>query len=112
MDNTQSSEVVAAAQAAGVHENIVEFPKGYETRVGERGVTLSGGQKQRVSIARALIKKPEIMIFDDCLSAVDTETEEIILKNIKAATQGVSSLIIAHRISSVKHCDQIVCLED
>ena len=112
MDNTESSEVIAAAQSAGVHENIVEFPKGYETRVGERGVTLSGGQKQRVSIARALIKKPEIMIFDDCLSAVDTETEEIILKNIKAATQDVSSLIIAHRISSVKHCDQIVCLED
>ena len=73
---------------------------------------LSGGQKQRVSIARALIKKPEIMVFDDCLSAVDTETEEIILRNIKAATQDVSSLIVAHRISSVKHCDQIICLED
>ena len=112
MDHTESNDVVAAAQSAGVHENIVEFPEGYDTRVGERGVTLSGGQKQRVSIARALIKKPEIMIFDDCLSAVDTETEEVILKNIKAATQDVSSLIIAHRISSVKHCDQIICLED
>lgn len=112
MDSFNLPEVIAAAKAAGVHENIIEFPKSYDTRVGERGVTLSGGQKQRVSIARALIKKPEIMVFDDCLSAVDTETEEIILTNIKAVTQDVSSLIIAHRISSVKHCDQIICLED
>ena len=112
MDAMDLAEVINAAKAAGVHDNISEFPKSYETRVGERGVTLSGGQKQRVSIARALIKKPEIMVFDDCLSAVDTETEEIILRNIKAATQDVSSLIVAHRISSVKHCDQIICLED
>ncbi|MDC0376479.1 ABC transporter ATP-binding protein/permease [Schleiferiaceae bacterium] len=112
MDAMDLAEVINAAKAAGVHNNISEFPKSYETRVGERGVTLSGGQKQRVSIARALIKKPEIMVFDDCLSAVDTETEEIILRNIKAATQDVSSLIVAHRISSVKHCDQIICLED
>ena len=112
MDALDLAEVINAAKAAGVHDNISEFPKSYETRVGERGVTLSGGQKQRVSIARALIKKPEIMVFDDCLSAVDTETEEIILRNIKAATQDVSSLIVAHRISSVKHCDQIICLED
>ena len=112
MDSMDLAEVINAAKAAGVHDNISEFPKSYETRVGERGVTLSGGQKQRVSIARALIKKPEIMVFDDCLSAVDTETEEIILRNIKAATQDVSSLIVAHRISSVKHCDQIICLED
>jgi ATP-binding cassette subfamily B protein len=112
MDALDLAEVINAAKAAGVHDNISEFPKSYETRVGERGVTLSGGQKQRVSIARALIKKPEIMVFDDCLSAVDTETEEIILRNIKAATEDVSSLIVAHRISSVKHCDQIICLED
>jgi len=112
MDAMDLAEVINAAKAAGVHDNISEFPKSYETRVGERGVTLSGGQKQRVSIARALIKKPKIMVFDDCLSAVDTETEEIILRNIKAATQDVSSLIVAHRISSVKHCDQIICLED
>ena len=112
MDAMDLAEVINAAKAAGVHDNISEFPKSYETRVGERGVTLSGGQKQRVSIARALIKKPEIMVFDDCLSAVDTETEEIILRNIKVATQDVSSLIVAHRISSVKHCDQIICLED
>ena len=112
MDAMDLAEVINAAKAAGVHDNISEFPKSYETRVGERGVTLSGGQKQRVSNARALIKKPEIMVFDDCLSAVDTETEEIILRNIKAATQDVSSLIVAHRISSVKHCDQIICLED
>jgi ATP-binding cassette subfamily B protein len=112
MDSMDLAEVINAAKAAGVHDNISEFPESYETRVGERGVTLSGGQKQRVSIARALIKKPEIMVFDDCLSAVDTETEEIILRNIKAATQDVSSIIVAHRISSVKHCDQIICLED
>jgi len=80
MDAMDLAEVINAAKAAGVHDNISEFPKSYETRVGERGVTLSGGQKQRVSIARALIKKPEIMVFDDCLSAVDTETEEIIPK--------------------------------
>lgn len=112
MERLNMQQVETAAKAAGVHENIVEFPKQYETKVGERGITLSGGQKQRVSIARALVKSPKLMVFDDCLSAVDTETEELILSNIKAATASVSSLIIAHRISSVKHCEQIICLED
>lgn len=112
MESTQMDQVEWAAKAAGVHENIVDFPKQYETRVGERGLTLSGGQKQRVSIARALVKKPKLMVFDDCLSAVDTETEELILSNIKKATASVSSMIIAHRISSVKHCEQIICLEN
>ena len=112
LDEFNQNQVEQAAIAAGVHDNIVEFPKQYETTVGERGVTLSGGQKQRVSIARALAKSPKLMVFDDCLSAVDTETEELILGNIKEATASISSMIVAHRVSSVKHCEQIICLEN
>jgi len=112
LDEFNHNQVEHAAKAAGVHDNIIEFPKQYETTVGERGVTLSGGQKQRVSIARALAKSPKLMVFDDCLSAVDTETEELILGNIKEATASISSMIVAHRISSVKHCEQIICLEN
>jgi len=100
-----------AAKAAGVHENIMGFDKQYQTKVGERGITLSGGQKQRVSIARALIKSPKVVVLDDCLSAVDTETEEQILSNLKKATENLTGIIIAHRVSSVKHCDQIICLD-
>ena len=112
LDEFNQDQVEQAAKAAGVHDNIIDFPKQYETTVGERGVTLSGGQKQRVSIARALAKSPKLMVFDDCLSAVDTETEELILGNIKEATASISSMIIAHRVSSVKHCEQIICLEN
>ncbi|MGB1112751.1 MAG: ABC transporter ATP-binding protein [Schleiferiaceae bacterium] len=112
LDEFNQNQVEQAAKAAGVHDNIIEFPKQYETTVGERGVTLSGGQKQRVSIARALAKSPKLMVFDDCLSAVDTETEELILGNIKEATASISSMIVAHRVSSVKHCEQIICLEN
>ena len=112
LDTFSIQEVERAAVAAGVHDNIIDFPKGYETKVGERGITLSGGQKQRVSIARALAKDPKLMVFDDCLSAVDTETEELILGNIKEATSSISSIIIAHRVSSVKHCEQIICLDN
>lgn len=112
LNEPKNSSIVEAAQAAGVHDNIIGFPDGYQTTVGERGVTLSGGQKQRISIARALVKNPKLMVFDDCLSAVDTDTEELILGNIKKATASISSLIVAHRVSSVKHCDQIICLED
>ena len=112
LDEFNQNQVEQAAMAAGVHDNIVDFPKQYETTVGERGVTLSGGQKQRVSIARALAKSPKLMVFDDCLSAVDTETEELILGNIKEATASISSMIVAHRVSSVKHCEQIICLEN
>lgn len=112
LDTFSIQEVERAAVAAGVHDNIIDFPKGYETKVGERGITLSGGQKQRVSIARALAKDPKLMVFDDCLSAVDTETEELILGNIKEATSTISSIIIAHRVSSVKHCEQIICLDN
>ena len=112
LDEFNQNQVEQAAMAAGVHDNIVDFPKQYETTVGERGVTLSGGQKQRVSIARALAKSPKLMVFEDCLSAVDTETEELILGNIKEATASISSMIVAHRVSSVKHCEQIICLEN
>ena len=112
LDEFNQNKVEQAAMAAGVHDNIIDFPKQYETTVGERGVTFSGGQKQRVSIARALAKSPKLMVFDDCLSAVDTETEELILGNIKEATASISSMIVAHRVSSVKHCEQIICLEN
>lgn len=112
LDTLEQERVEWAAKAAGVHHNIVDFPKQYQTRVGERGVTLSGGQKQRVSIARALVKNPQILVLDDCLSAVDMETEEMILGNLREATQDITALIIAHRISSVKHSDQIICIEN
>ncbi|RMG80205.1 MAG: ABC transporter ATP-binding protein [Bacteroidetes bacterium] len=99
------------AKIAHVHENIIHFPKGYETVVGERGITLSGGQKQRIAIARALIKQPKILILDDCLSAVDSQTEEHILRHLKEEMKGKTSIIISHRISSVMHCDNIIALE-
>ena len=111
MDTMKIDAVKSAAKAAGVHENIMGFDKQYQTMVGERGITLSGGQKQRVSIARALIKSPKVIVLDDCLSAVDTETEEHILFNLKEATENLSGIIIAHRVSSVKHCQQIICLD-
>ena len=111
MNDMDIDAVKNAAKAAGVHENIMGFDKQYQTKVGERGITLSGGQKQRVSIARALIKSPKVVVLDDCLSAVDTETEEQILSNLKEATENLTGIIIAHRVSSVKHCDQIICLD-
>ncbi|MBN4061626.1 ABC transporter ATP-binding protein [Bacteroidales bacterium AH-315-I05] len=101
-----------AAKAAAIYSNIMEFPKQFDTMVGERGITLSGGQKQRVSIARALIKSPQILIFDDCLSAVDTETEEEILSSLKQIMRGKTTVIISHRVSSVKHCDNVILLDD
>ena len=104
--------VINAAKNAEVHHNITDFPQGYNTRVGERGITLSGGQKQRVSIARAIIKEPKLMIFDDCLSAVDTETEEKILNNLKRLIDKRTTLIISHRVSSVKHADEIIVLDN
>jgi len=106
------SDVKKAAKDAHVLHNIEDFPEGMETMLGERGITLSGGQKQRISIARALIKKPNILILDDCLIAVATETEEIIVRNLKEATLKSSNIIISHRVSSVKHCDKILFLED
>ncbi|MBJ2172756.1 ABC transporter ATP-binding protein [Aureibaculum sp. A20] len=100
-----------AAKNAHIHDNIEDFSKSYDTYVGERGVTLSGGQKQRISIARAIIKEPEILIFDDCLSAVDTETEEIILNNLKTISKDKTSIIIGHRVSSAKNADLIIVLD-
>lgn len=101
-----------AAKDAAIYSSIIEFPDKFKTVVGERGITLSGGQKQRVSIARAIIKEPRILIFDDCLSAVDTETEEEILNNLKRIMKGKTSLIISHRVSSVKNADAIIVLQD
>lgn len=111
VDKASQKEIEQAAINAHVHENILEFPEKYQTKVGERGVTLSGGQKQRVSIARAIIKKPPLLIFDDCLSAVDTETEERILRNLNQLIEQSTSLIISHRISSVKKADRILVLD-
>ncbi len=107
-----TAEIETAARNAAVHKNIKKFTKGYQTVLGERGITLSGGQKQRVSIARAIIKKPQILLFDDCLSAVDTETEEKILNNLKKITQDTTTIIVSHRVSSAKNADQIIILEN
>ena len=104
-------DVVLAAKKAVVHDNIIKFRNGYGTVLGERGITLSGGQKQRISIARAFIKLPKILLLDDCLSAVDTETEEEILNHLKEITKNRTSIIVSHRISSVKNSDQIIVLE-
>ncbi|MEY8848447.1 ABC transporter ATP-binding protein [Psychroserpens sp. XS_ASV72] len=111
-EDATEDEVIEAAKDANVHKNIMKFSKGYKTKLGERGITLSGGQKQRISIARALIKNPEIMLFDDCLSAVDTETEEKILKNLRKVSRGKTTIIVSHRVSSAKHADKIIVLED
>lgn len=104
--------IVQAAKDSAIYDSISEFPEGFETRVGERGLTLSGGQKQRLSIARALIREPKILILDDCLSAVDTETEEQILTSLKRLMENRTTIIISHRISSVMHCDQIIVLDN
>lgn len=104
-------EIKQAAQMAGVYENIVAFPEGFDTVIGERGVTLSGGQKQRVSIARAFIKNPAILILDDSLSAVDTKTEEEILGNIKKVLANRTGIMISHRVSTVMHADCIIFMD-
>jgi ATP-binding cassette, subfamily B, multidrug efflux pump len=112
VDGVEQSVVVQAAKDADIHENILGFPQGYQTLLGERGINLSGGQKQRVSIARAIIKNPQILIFDDCLSAVDTETEEKILTSLKGIMSNKTTLIISHRVSSIKHADRIIVLDE
>jgi len=104
-------EIIEASKKAAIHKNIKKFKQGYKTLLGERGLTLSGGQIQRVSIARALIKDPQILLFDDCLSAVDTDTEEKILKNLKEFSQNKTTIIVSHRISSVKDADHVIVLE-
>jgi ATP-binding cassette subfamily B protein len=110
-EEASEEEIIQAAKDAVVHDNITDFPNGYQTVLGERGVTLSGGQKQRVSIARAIIKNPKILIFDDCLSAVDTETEERILANLKQVSKDKTTFIISHRVSSAKNADKIIVLD-
>lgn len=109
--NASMDEVVEASIIAQMHENVKGFPEGYATVVGERGVTLSGGQKQRTAIARAVLCQPSILIFDDSLSAVDTETEEKILRGLREVMQNRTSIIIAHRISTVKNADTIIVLD-
>ena len=109
-DATQE-EIESAAKRAAVHENIMGFNAQYNTMLGERGITLSGGQKQRVSIARALIKEPKLLLLDDCLSAVDTETEEAILSSLKAINKNTTTIIVCHRVSSAKNADYILILE-
>ncbi len=110
--NATEIEVIEAAEKAVVHDNIMHFAEGYQTILGERGITLSGGQKQRVSIARALIKDPAILMFDDCLSAVDTETEEKILQNLTDLSKNKTTIIVSHRVSSAKNADMILILDE
>lgn len=111
LSEISEGQVETAAKNAAVYQNIIDFDQKFETILGERGITLSGGQKQRVSIARALIKEPKILIFDDCLSAVDTKTEEEILGNLGKVMKGKTSILIAHRISTIKNADKIIVLD-
>jgi ATP-binding cassette subfamily B protein len=112
LDELDEEQVKQAAKDAAVYKNIMAFDQQFKTFIGERGITLSGGQKQRVSIARAIIKSPQVLIFDDCLSAVDTKTEEEILNNLGKVMQNKSSVLIAHRVSTIKNADQIIVLDN
>lgn len=112
LDVVDKEKVIQAAKDAAVYHNIMGFEKGFDTHIGERGITLSGGQKQRLSIARALVKDPKILIFDDCLSAVDTKTEEEILHNLSRIMRDKTTIFIAHRISTIKNADHIIVLDD
>jgi ATP-binding cassette subfamily B protein len=111
-NNFNEVDVLQAAKDAVVYDNIMEFPQKFDTLIGERGVTLSGGQKQRISIARAIIKNPDLLIFDDCLSAVDTITEEKILNNLNSIMAERTSILISHRVATVKSADKIIVLDD
>ena len=111
VDNASPESIASVARAAYVAHNIENFPKGYNTVLGERGVNLSGGQKQRISIARALLRKPNFLILDDCLSAVDVETENHILAAIADEAKASAILIVSHRVSSIRHADEILVLE-
>ena len=105
-------DVMAAAKQASIHEEIARLPLGYQTLVGERGVTLSGGQKQRISIARALVKAPSMVIFDDCLSAVDAKTEKEILTNLNSWLEDKTAIIITHRIFSLLQFDKVIVMDN
>ncbi len=111
-ENVSDKEIYQAAKNAGVYENIIDFPNGFNTVLGERGVTVSGGQKQRITLARAIIKNPKLLILDDSLSAVDTKTEDLILTNLKSIMHNRTSIIIAHRISSVQLADRIFVIDN
>ncbi len=112
MEACDREAVVQAAQLSDVDDNIREFQQGYDTMLGERGVTVSGGQKQRISIARALMKNAPILILDDSVSAVDTRTEASILANLRASRQGKTTILIAHRVSTIEKMDRILFLAD
>jgi ATP-binding cassette, subfamily B, multidrug efflux pump len=112
LENPEEEKVTQASKDADVYGNISAFPKGFQTRVGERGITLSGGQKQRVSIARAIVREPKILLLDDALSAVDTKTENTILNSMKKIMSGRTSIIISHRVSSAKLANKIIVLHD
>ncbi|MFT6972090.1 MAG: ATP-binding cassette subfamily B multidrug efflux pump [Roseivirga sp.] len=111
-DDISKEDIIQAAKDADLYDNILEFPKGFETMLGERGITLSGGQKQRASIARAIVRNPKILILDDSLSAVDTKTENTILNSLAKIMEGRTSVIISHRVSSAKLADKIIVLDD
>ncbi len=111
-EEASEEDIHEAARQADVYNNIIDFPNGFATRLGERGITLSGGQKQRVSIARALVRNPKILVMDDALSAVDTKTENMILNSMKRIMQGRTTIIISHRVSSAKLADKIIVLDD
>jgi ATP-binding cassette subfamily B protein len=112
METMTEEQMVQAAKDADVYDNIIRFPDGFNTKLGERGITLSGGQKQRVSIARALVKEPRILILDDSLSAVDTKTENTILNNLQRIMEDRTTIIVSHRVSSAKLADHILVLDD
>ena len=112
VDDAAFEGIEQAAKDAHVHDNIAAFPEGYDTLLGERGVNLSGGQKQRISIARAVLRLPRILIFDDCLSAVDTETEAVILGNLRRIMKDRTSIIVSHRVSTVRDADLILVLDE
>ncbi|MGV8145594.1 MAG: ABC transporter ATP-binding protein [Alkaliphilus sp.] len=112
ISSSTQNDVKRAAEISNIHKNIIDFPDEYETYIGERGVNLSGGQKQRISIARALMKNPSILILDDSLSAVDTETEEKIINALKSERKNKTNIIISHRISTIKDCDHIIVIDN
>ena len=112
LDESDEAKIYQAARDADVYNNIMAFPQGFNTRVGERGITLSGGQKQRVSIARAIVHNPKILMLDDALSAVDTKTENNILNSLKRIMQGRTTIIVSHRVSSAKMVNKIIVLVD
>src|ERR1700755_874712 len=111
-DSQRMRRGIDAASIARLDKDVADFPRGYETMVGERGITLSGGQKQRTAIARAIVRDPRILILDDALSSVDTQTEEKILSGLRGVMRGRTTILISHRTSTVKNADQIVVLRE